>query len=74
MLQEVPIVAQSAPMDAQIVIRLPVTLKERCEEIAKREMMSVSDIARQAIRARVEHDEARELAKSQPTTSEVSAS
>ena len=72
-MQEVANVAQSAPMDAQIVIRLPMDLKERCEQIAKREMMSLSDIARQSIRDRVERDEAREVAKTQPSTSEVAS-
>lgn len=57
-------------MDAQIVIRLPGALKERCEQIAKREMMSVSDVARQAIKERVEQDEAAEAAK-QPQPAEV---
>lgn len=52
-------VAQSLPMDAQLVIRLPLALKERCEQIAEREMMSVADVARQALKQRVEADDAK---------------
>ena len=58
-------------MDAQIVIRLPVALKERCEQIAKREMMTVSSIARLALKARVEQDEASAEQESQSQTTEA---
>jgi predicted transcriptional regulator len=54
-------------MDAQLQIRLPKALKERCEAIAEREMISVADVVRQALKAQVETDEA----KQQPSTSEV---
>lgn len=58
-------------MDAQIVVRLPIALKEQCEEIANREMMSVSDVARQALKARVEQDKARTAAQQQLSTAEA---
>lgn len=45
-------------MDAQIVVRVPRELKEQCEKIAARELMSVSDVARKAIKDRVEQDKA----------------
>ncbi|WP_395734985.1 hypothetical protein [Prosthecobacter sp.] len=46
-------------MDASLKIRLPVDLKARAEKVAERSLISLSDVARQAIKAAVETDEAK---------------
>lgn len=56
-------------MNAQLQIRLPLDLKDRAEKLAKRSLVSLSDIARIALKEKVERDE--QEAKAQPSTTEV---